>query len=219
MTFEPTSALSSVDLPAFGAPISATKPQRVMSSSNVSWVRPKYHGFAHRSRNARGGHLFSRALGTCLATLRLETLEFDLHDEVRGGVLARCARPRHSAERGERARLRPFLNGGFGVLRGRFLGAAYAGSQERLNQCLSRRKPTIDDRPRRSAIRKRPTGSRPSCARPRAPRPALTPRVDRLPIPRRRPRRFRAARVWPDERKAHPPVACRVTPHTACAKR
>jgi hypothetical protein len=28
-TFEPTSALSSVDLPAFGAPISATKPQRV----------------------------------------------------------------------------------------------------------------------------------------------------------------------------------------------
>ena len=29
VTFEPTSALTSVDLPTFGAPISATNPQRV----------------------------------------------------------------------------------------------------------------------------------------------------------------------------------------------
>ncbi len=37
-TFEPTSALSSVDLPAFGAPMSATKPHRVslMARSSAS---------------------------------------------------------------------------------------------------------------------------------------------------------------------------------------
>src|ERR1700755_194836 len=38
VTLEPTSALTSVDLPTLGAPISATKPQRVATGAASSWV-------------------------------------------------------------------------------------------------------------------------------------------------------------------------------------
>ena len=43
----PTSALSSVDLPAFGAPISATKPQRVPVRRSV-----RFPGLSHRAGRA-----------------------------------------------------------------------------------------------------------------------------------------------------------------------
>jgi hypothetical protein len=39
-TLAPTSALSSVDLPTFGAPISATKPQRVLGGSTITPAQP-----------------------------------------------------------------------------------------------------------------------------------------------------------------------------------
>src|ERR1043165_1811802 len=55
-TLAPTSALISVDLPAFGAPISATKPQRVAGSS----IR-RIHAFARQHRGGR--RLLCGALG------------------------------------------------------------------------------------------------------------------------------------------------------------
>ena len=63
VTLEPTSALSSVDLPALGAPISATKPQRVSDSamfcSGIDLVRGNADGGEHRGRRS----LLRRALG------------------------------------------------------------------------------------------------------------------------------------------------------------
>ena len=61
-TFEPTSALTSVDLPALGAPMTATKPQREGSETiSVRW-RPVDAG-----EHGCGGRLFGFALGIALA--------------------------------------------------------------------------------------------------------------------------------------------------------
>src|ERR1044072_1099400 len=57
-TFAPTIALISVDLPAFGAPISAMKPQRADSSIR----RIPRDAFARQHRG--GGGLLGGALGT-----------------------------------------------------------------------------------------------------------------------------------------------------------
>src|ERR1700726_4252367 len=64
VTLEPTSALTSVDLPTLGAPISATKPQRVAagtaSSSDLSVIAAAADAFA---RDHHGGRvLFGGAL-------------------------------------------------------------------------------------------------------------------------------------------------------------
>ena len=120
-TLVPTSALISVDLPAFGAPISATKPQR------VSLVR-RGDGLAHDRRlqtpsrqQRRGGGLLGRALRAPLAPRRLGLGDVDatakrgawsgpaVDDRRRSAASARpCA---HScsavlASRGGRARRR-----------------------------------------------------------------------------------------------------------------
>src|ERR1700675_3765366 len=63
VTLEPTSALTSVDLPTLGAPISATKPQRVATgaaSSGSSSIIAAARAFArdhHRRRDLFGGAL------------------------------------------------------------------------------------------------------------------------------------------------------------------
>src|SRR6185312_14216338 len=63
VTLEPTRALTSVDLPTLGAPISATKPQRVAvgaASSRELSVTVAADAFArdhHRGRNRFGGTL------------------------------------------------------------------------------------------------------------------------------------------------------------------
>ena len=62
VTLEPTSALSSVDLPALGAPISATKPQRVSPAGWVSGI--KLVGCDTDARqHGGGGGLFGGTLG------------------------------------------------------------------------------------------------------------------------------------------------------------
>src|SRR6195952_1470971 len=64
VTLEPTSALTRVDLPAFGAPISATKPQRVAvgaaSPAGSSVIGATADAFARDHH--RGRDLFGRAL-------------------------------------------------------------------------------------------------------------------------------------------------------------
>src|ERR1041384_3334880 len=66
-TFEPTSALISVDLPAFGAPISATKPQRVSPIRLDAFARQ--HGGC--------GRLFGRAFRAADAFGRRELRHID----------------------------------------------------------------------------------------------------------------------------------------------
>src|SRR6202008_558247 len=62
VTLEPTSALTSVDLPTLGAPISATKPPRVagVAGSALSVIAPAGDAFAlddHGGRDLLGGAL------------------------------------------------------------------------------------------------------------------------------------------------------------------
>src|ERR1700692_1388712 len=65
VTLEPTSALTSVDFPTFGAPISATKPQRVAgggaaSAEGLSVIPAAADAFArdhHGGRDLLGGAL------------------------------------------------------------------------------------------------------------------------------------------------------------------
>ena len=58
VTLEPTSALTSVDLPTFGAPISATKPQRVAAGAARRMSSVIIDAFA---RDHRGAATFSAA--------------------------------------------------------------------------------------------------------------------------------------------------------------
>src|SRR4051812_3112367 len=86
VTLEPTSALTSVDLPTLGAPISATKPQRVSAGaaaagSDLSVIAAAAHAFAldhHRCRN-----LLSRPLRAADAFRRLQPRQVDRDPELR----------------------------------------------------------------------------------------------------------------------------------------
>src|ERR1700730_7275804 len=109
-TLEPTSALISVDLPALGAPIKATKPQEVPSVMRVLRSRPTRH------ESLRGG-LFGGAFGGRRTLRRLKTFQGDLHRKER-----RVRRPGATDldinRRVERTGLRPFLHRRLGVARG-----------------------------------------------------------------------------------------------------
>src|SRR3979409_223338 len=75
VTFEPTSALTSVDLPTLGAPISATKQQRVaadaVSPGDLSIIAPAAHAFALDHHG--GCDLFGGALAAADALGRSQT--------------------------------------------------------------------------------------------------------------------------------------------------
>src|SRR3546814_1462013 len=73
-TFWPTSALVSVDLPAFGAPTMATTPQ-----CSVIWVRSFYQLLQHGGGGPGFGLLFRSAFGRH----RLKSLYHDFHLESR----------------------------------------------------------------------------------------------------------------------------------------
>src|SRR5580704_2552765 len=107
VTFEPTSALSSVDLPTFGAPISATNPQRVGSERASSAIRRiRRHAFA--GEHGGGGGLLGGALGASdpLRGGKLRQLDGDaeLRVVVRAGALELAVGGGRQA-----AGLRPFL--------------------------------------------------------------------------------------------------------------
>jgi hypothetical protein len=91
-TFVPTSRLMRVDLPAFGAPMSATKPARVAASGVLLRLAPR----------------------APLAAARGQPLHLHVHREYRGMVGAGLLGDRIDRRR-QSLRLRPFLQGGLGV--------------------------------------------------------------------------------------------------------
>src|SRR6188508_1277914 len=81
VTFEPTSVLSKVDLPALGAPISATNPQREPSAGCSAIAAICRHAFALQKR--LGGSLFGRPLGAADALRRCKLGKLDGDAEFR----------------------------------------------------------------------------------------------------------------------------------------
>src|SRR4051794_31976011 len=80
-SFVPTSAFSSVDLPAFGAPIRATKPQRV-SISTMAGI-PVTESYALARHEGGGGSHLGEALGAPLSLGRLLRVDIDGDHEAR----------------------------------------------------------------------------------------------------------------------------------------
>ena len=128
-TLAPTSALTSVDLPALGAPITAMKPQRglgrrLMLAVLVTHAVRLPHAFARQQR--RGGGLLGRALGGALAARRLRSL-MRTSEVKRGAWSGPCGSPQRTAGRCETLALRPFLQGRLGVGASALAGAARPG--------------------------------------------------------------------------------------------
>src|SRR5690349_7366353 len=102
VTLEPTNALISVDLPAFGAPIRATKPQRVSEAeSAIQLVRRNAHPLQHSG----GGVLLGRPLGAAQALGRRPVGQRLRHTEF-GIVMRSRARELTVGWRRQSARLR-----------------------------------------------------------------------------------------------------------------
>src|SRR6476469_8697818 len=84
VTWEPTSALTRVDLPTLGAPISATKPQRVAagtaSPGDSSVIVAAAHAFARDHHGSRD--LFGRALAAADALGRRQPGQVHRHAEL-----------------------------------------------------------------------------------------------------------------------------------------
>src|SRR5258706_3806331 len=85
VTLEPTRALTSVDLPTLGAPISATKPQRVatgaVSSAGSSIIAAAADAFAFDHHG--GGNLFGGALAAADAFGRREPRQIHGNTKLR----------------------------------------------------------------------------------------------------------------------------------------
>src|SRR5581483_9398161 len=112
--FEPTSALASVDLPTFGAPISATKPQR-LSAGAGSTIAPRS---AHPGlrQHGGGGRLLGDALGSSQSFGQPVVLQLNRNTEFRAMVRT-GARELTIDRRRQTAALRPFLQYGFRIAR------------------------------------------------------------------------------------------------------
>src|SRR4029077_10253693 len=138
LTLEPTSALVSVDLPAFGAPISAMKPQR-RSASAIRRVHT--HAFARQHRGS--GSLLGGALGAAHPFGRLQCRHIDRDTEFR--IVMRPP-ALHLAVRGRRqaAPLRPFLQHRFRIAQ-RPHRREHALAPEPLDQRGRRRITAIDE--------------------------------------------------------------------------
>src|SRR5882724_8371768 len=127
VTLEPTSALTSVDLPTLGAPISATKPQRVatgtapasdspVSPPNSAWgssiIAAAADAFA---RNHHGVcDLFGRALASPDAFGRFQSRQIHRHAEMRI-VMRPGAFDLAIDRRRQSLALRPFLQHRLGI--------------------------------------------------------------------------------------------------------
>src|SRR5258708_39705422 len=127
VTLEPTSALTSVDLPTLGAPISATKPQRVatgtapasdspVSPPNSAWGSSLIAAAADAfARNHHGGcDLFGRALAAADAFGRFQSRQIHRHAEMRI-VMRPGAFDLAIDRRRQSLALRPFLQHRLGI--------------------------------------------------------------------------------------------------------
>ena len=156
VTLEPTSALSSVDLPALGAPISATKPQRVSPSG----VRCQPSGLSTATPTCA-----SMAAAAACSAARLE-LPMPSAGGRSGsvtatrnfGIVMRAgARQFLIGRRRQPARLRPFLQHGLGVAQ-RPQRLEHALVPEARHQFVRRLHSRRRGRWRRSAPRRRQPG-------------------------------------------------------------
>src|SRR5579872_354453 len=115
VTLEPTSALTSVDLPTLGAPIRATKPHAVAAGA-VPSAGDSVIGAAdalardHRRRRS----LLRRALATADTFGRRQSRQFDCDAELR--IMMRAGALDFAIDRGRQAlSLRPFLQHRLGI--------------------------------------------------------------------------------------------------------
>src|SRR5262245_44129359 len=116
VTLEPTSALTRVDLPTLGAPISATKPQRVAAGASsaraLSVMTAAGDAFAldhHGGRELLGG-----ALAAADAFRRRKPRQIDGDAELR--IVMGAGALDLAIDRGRQAlALRPFLQHGLGI--------------------------------------------------------------------------------------------------------
>src|ERR1700745_3392430 len=116
VTLEPTSALTSVDLPTLGAPISATKPQRVgafaFAAGDPSIIAGATDAFALDHHG--GCELFSGALAAAEALCRCQARQLHRHPKLR--VVMRSGAFDLSIYRCRQAfALRPFLQHRLGI--------------------------------------------------------------------------------------------------------
>src|SRR5215468_10986445 len=112
VTFSPTNALTSVDLPTLGAPIRATKPQRVAAAGAVSSAFIFAADFAGEHGERRV--LFRRALVAADALCRLKARQRHRDAEVR--IVVRTGALDLTIDRGrQRLGLRPFLQRSLGI--------------------------------------------------------------------------------------------------------
>src|SRR6185369_17340823 len=134
VTLEPTNALSNVDLPAFGAPISATKPQRVpvTGASDIQFV----HRDTDAPQHGGGGGLFGSTLGGAQALRRRAVGQHHGDAEFRI-VMWAGARELAIGRRRQAAPLRPFLQDSLGITQ-RPHRAYHALAPKFRHQCVSR---------------------------------------------------------------------------------
>src|SRR5947209_2099613 len=115
VTLEPISAFTSVDLPTLGAPINATKPQRVpgaASAAELSVIAAAADAFARDHDGCRD--LFGRAFAAADALCRRETRQIDGHSKLR--IVVRAGTFDLPVNRGRQPlALRPFLQNGFRI--------------------------------------------------------------------------------------------------------
>src|SRR6476660_4208439 len=108
----PTRVLTSVDLPAFGAPMTAMKPQRVSGAGAWSLIGDPSHALAREQSG--GGSLFRGALARAFAARGLRALDAHLGGEARC-VIGALAGNLHVLRQVEALALRPLLQGGLGI--------------------------------------------------------------------------------------------------------
>src|SRR4051794_6457435 len=115
VTLEPTSAFTSVDLPTFGAPISATKPQRVPGAASVlelSIIAAAADAFARDHH--RCCHLFGGAFAATDALGRREARQ--IHGDAELWIVVRAGAFHFPVHRGRQSlALRPLLQNGLGI--------------------------------------------------------------------------------------------------------
>src|SRR5947209_1691168 len=110
VTLEPTSALTSVDLPTLGAPIRATKPQRVPAPASIIAAAGDTFALDHDGRR----DLFGRTLAAAHAFGRCQARQVDRDAELR--IVMRPGALDLAIDRRRQAlALRPFLQHGLGI--------------------------------------------------------------------------------------------------------
>src|SRR5215470_6564748 len=112
LTLAPTKVLTRVDLPAFGAPMIAMKPQRVSGTGAASLIGASAYAFA--GKKGRGGGLLGGALAGAFAAGRLGALDANLGGEA-GRMIGALARHLHVLGQLETLALGPLLQCGLGV--------------------------------------------------------------------------------------------------------